>query len=613
VSGFLAHNGSVHTLAALLLTGTLSAGVAGLGDLLGGRSAGDRWVRGWTLLWWLVAVSAQVVSPRVGVALGLAAATVGAVRAALTLLRPFRYLIGYLLAALSGAFLWLAPPFFYDALVYHLGLPWSWVANGTFSTIPHHVFSHFPLAGQTVFLLPVALGLPEAAAGLHWVTFVVVLVSLARVAGTLGAGRWRWVAAALFIGCWHAPWIAGVAAVDHLVVLGVVVGVQHLVEPRGAAGLDRIGLGTAWGLALAAKVPAALPVAAVALAALVLSRERRAVLASGALAVASSSFWWVRNLASTGDPVFPLLWGVLGGAGWSADDAARYGALVREGHGGSVVGGVAHLIAPPGGLGWWFLLAVPLALAAMLKRDERGPELRLVGVAVTLGVAGWLVTSQTTRYALPLAALVAVLAVAGLAGLSRTAAAVACACLALGIAHGVASLGGFLVGTLGMDRLLTGAVSAEEWRHRVTIDDPLPAYRACGRLLPPGARVLVVGEGRSFGCPRPHHVSSPYDRQFMQEVVEAAADEAAVAARIREAGWTHLVIGWSELGRLGGPDYRLLRFTDPRAAERWRGFLASCTTPVWREGGSELRQLRAQCGSVPSPPPPGDAAAHPSR
>ena len=606
----------MHTVAALLLTGFLSAGLAGLGELLRGRSAGDRWVRGWMLLWWLVAVAAQLASPRVAVAVGLAAIAVGVGRAAMALRRTWRRAGAYALAGLSGAPMWLAPPYFYDALVYHLGLPWSWTVNGSFSPISHQIFSHFPLAGQTVFLVPVALGVPEAAAGLHWVTFVVVLVSLTQAADALGAGRWRWLAPALLLACWHATWIAGVAAVDHLVVLGVVVGVQHLVAPRGAAGPDRVGLGIAWGLALAAKYPAALPVAAVAVAVLALCwRQRLAVLASGAMAVALSSFWWVRNLVLTGNAVFPLLWRALGGVGWSLRDDMRYQALVREGtQGGGIGGGLVHLIAPTAGLGWWFLLALPLAIGSLLRRDERGPQLRLVGLAVALGLGGWLVTSQTTRYALPEAALLAVLAAVGLAGVTRRPAAVAAACLALGIAHGVLSLGGFLIGTLGMDRLLTGVVSAEEWRHRVTLDDPLPAYRACARLLPLGARVLVVGEGRSWGCPRPHHVSSPYDLQLVQAVVEGAADEAEVAAQLRGAGWTHIVISWSELSRLGGPDYQLLRFADPRAAKRWRGFLASCTATLWREGGSEIRQVRSECAPLPgAAAPPGAAAVQPSR
>jgi hypothetical protein len=601
------HNGVVHALVAFLFAAILSTGLVGLGELLGARSAGDRWVRGWTLVWWLVAITAQFVSPRVAVGLGLLAIAIGVVGAWRTLRRP-RPAIAFALALLAGSALWLLPPYFYDTLVYHLGLPWSWLINGSFSTIPHNLFSHSPLAGPTVYLLPVAVGVPEAAAGLHWMTFVVVLVAVVRVAGTLGAGRWRWLAPALLVGCWHAVWIASVAAVDQLTVLGVVVGAQHLTEMRGDRGPDRVGLGMAWGLALATKYPAAVPVAALAAAALIVARGRRmAVVAGGALAVVFSSFWWVRNLVVTGNPLFPLLWNVFGGAGWSLGDDHRFQALVREGvQGGGLSSGLAHLVVPPDGLGWWFLLALPLVMAAVVHRDEHRRNAGMLALAGCLAVVGWLVSSQTTRYALPLAALVAVLAAAGIARLSRRVARVAVACIALGIAFGLANLAAFLAGPLGLDRLWRGEISADAWRHDVTVNDPAPLYRACNRVVPDGAKVLVVGEGRPWGCPRPHQVSSPYDLQLVQEVVERSADAADAAVRLRRAGWKYLGINWAEVSRLGGPNYRVLRFTDPSDASRWRAFVGGCTGSVWRGDGSEVRQVLAQCTSTP---PPRDGAS----
>ncbi len=587
----------MHTLAALLLTAFLAAGLAGLGDLLRGRSAGDRWVRGWTLLWWVVALAAQGAGPRPAIVLGIVVVGGGCLRAAVTLRQPAGPPIALAVAVSAGALLWMTTPFFYDTLVYHIGLPWTWLANGSFGTIAHNSFSHFPLAGQTVFLLPVGLGVPEAAAGLHWVTFLVTLVAVARVAENLGAGRWRWLAPVLLVACWHATWMAGLAAVDHLVVLGVVVSVQLLTEQRGDDGVDWAGVGLAWGLPLAAKYQAALPVAAVGVAALALcSRQRLRVLGAGALALALSSFWWMRNLVETHNPVFPLLWRVLGGSGWTLRDDQRYQALVREGvQGGSLQAALARLVVPPEGLGWWFLIALALALVALLRRGESAVRVRLVGLAVTLACAAWIVSAQTTRYALPIAALVAAMAATGAAGMGRWPARVAACGLGLTVAHGLLTLGVFLAGTLRLADLRAGRVSAEAWRAGVTVDDPMPAYRACDRLLPADARVLVVGEGRSWGCPRPHHVSSPYDMQLAQAAAEGASSPEGVADLMRGQGFTHLVISWSELERLGGPDYRVLRFEDPRAAERWRSFLRTCTSPLWREGALELRVLEKGC------------------
>ena len=580
----------MHLLAAFIVTTLLAAGIAGLGSLLGGRSDGDRWVRGWTALWWLVALAAQVFTPRTGVAVGFAAAAVGLVAAAARA-RRLTAVAGYGLGMLAGAPLWLAPPYFYDALVYHIGLPWSWLVNGSFATVPHNLFSHFPLAAQTVFLLPVAAGCPEAAAGLHWVTFVVALVELVRLAERLGAGRYRWAAPALLVACWHATWVAGVAAPDHLVVLAVLVMIDALVFPAGSARARTVSLGLGAGLAIGVKCTAVIPVAAV----LTSDCIGSALVVAGAAGVglAASSFWWIRNLASTGNPVFPLLWSVLGGGGWLPRDNDRYLAVVREGIAGfgSVPHGLAHLVVPPAGLGWWAVASLPLVVFAMSGTDAAANRRRRLGLAGALALAGWLATSQTTRYVLPLAAIVAALAAAGLGLLGRRPARWAGALLLATILHGFAGFASFVLVTLGSGPMWAGKVSREEWRHSVTVNDPLPAYRRCDALLPTEARILVIGEGRAWGCPRPHHVSSPYDRQLVQAYVEEAPSAADAVERLRSAGFTHLLINWGEVGRLGGPDFRVLRWETPDAGARWRELLSGFTTPLFREGAIEVRAL----------------------
>ncbi len=586
----------MHALAALTLTALVAGGLLGLGEMLGARSAGDRWVRGWTALWWPLALIAQFAGPRPAVWAGFLILAAGLWRAWSVAREQPRIALLFGAALAAGAPLWLAPPYFYDALVYHLGLPWTWLANDSFSTVPHDLFSHFPMAAPTVFLLPVAIGLPEAAAGLHWATFVVALTALARLAGRLGAGSYRWVAPVLMLGCWHATWIASVAAADLLVVLGVVLMADHLAARDESAPERTLGIGLAFGLALAAKYTAAIPAAAIlGVGALVAAPV---IWPAAAIGLAACSFWWVRNLITAGNPVFPLLWALFGGRGWTVEDNQRYLALVQEGVGGlaSVPAGLAHLVAPPNGLGWWTVAALPLAVFALAGDDGARRGRRLVALAVALALAGWLVTSQTTRYALPLAALVAALAAAGLGRFGPRPARLVLALLGATVALGVLNLAAFVFGVLGVGRLWWGAEGAEAWRHSVTVNDPVPAYRQCDAVLPPQARILVVGEGRAWGCPRPHQVSSPYDEQLVQGVVESSPTAAAAAQRLRSAGFTHLLINWGEVARLGGPDYRVLRWRSRSADARWRELLGRFTRPVFRQGSIDLRALAGGSG-----------------
>ena len=112
---------TLHTVGILAATAALAGGIAELGRWLGGASPLARWVRGWTALWWLIAVAAQVIDPAVAAVAGsllvIAAFAAWGYRER-HVARP--WLLGSA-ALLAGAPLILCPPVFYDALVYHLG------------------------------------------------------------------------------------------------------------------------------------------------------------------------------------------------------------------------------------------------------------------------------------------------------------------------------------------------------------------------------------------------------------------------------------------------------------------------------------------------------------
>ena len=592
----------MYSAGALAATAALAGGIAELGRRLGGESLAARWVRGWTALWWLVAVTAQLVGPAVAAVVGslvvLAAFAAWGYRERHAA-RP--WLLGGA-AVLAGAPLYLCPPVFYDALVYHLGLPWSWLINASFDPIEHHVFSHFPIAGQAVFLIPVGWGLPEAAAGLHWICLAVTVAVCVHLARRLGAGGWSVLAPLLLAGCWHLLWIAGQPAVDLLVTLAVLAAVEALNAEPEPRWLD---VGLACGLAAATKYPAAVPVAAVMLAALLFFPGRwRRLGVTVAITGAAASFAPVRNLITTGNPVYPLLWPLFGGSGWSARDDARWASLVHEGVGGlaSLPSGLLRLVRPPDGLGWWAVAAAVLAIAAVLPAGEAARSRRLVAATAALGLGGWLVSSQTTRYAFPMAALIAVLAAVGASRVNRRAGFAIAVVVAATVALGLADLGRFTLGRLQIQRIWTGQSTPAEWRHQVTVNDPLPAYRAAEAGLHGSARLVVVGDGRSWGCRVPHHVSSSYDLQLVQAWVEAAATADEVARAAAAEGFSHLLINWGELERLGGRDFQVLRWRSAADEQRWEVFLRQWTVPLASVPPCELRAIRAPSTGTNSHP-----------
>ena len=81
-----------------------------------------------------------------------------------------------LVTAATGGLLFLpvalGPPFFYDAMVYHLGLPWQALIEGGWQGHPENLFSAFPPLAQLLSLPALSLGLVRVPALMHWLAWV---------------------------------------------------------------------------------------------------------------------------------------------------------------------------------------------------------------------------------------------------------------------------------------------------------------------------------------------------------------------------------------------------------------------------------------------------------
>jgi hypothetical protein len=201
-----------------------------------------------------------------------------------------------------------------------------------------------------------------------------------------------------------------------------------------------------------------------------------------------------------------------------------------------------------------------------------------------------------------MAALLAVLAAVGASRVPRRAGLAIAAMVAATVSLGLADLGRFTLGRLQIHRIWTGESTPDEWRHQVTVNDPLPAYRAAESGLQGSARLVVVGDGRSWGCRVPHHVSSSYDLQLVQSWVEAAATADEVARAAAAEGFSHLLINWGELERLGGRDFQVLRWRSAADEQRWEVFLRQWTVPLASVPPCELRAIRAPSTGTNSHP-----------
>ena len=430
------------------------------------------------------------------------------------------------------------PPFFYDALVYHLALPWQALLEGGFAAHRESLFAAFPPLAQCLYAPPLAFGLDRAPALLHWIAFVAAGAAVAALARGLGASR---LLAAL----------AGAAVPllpSHVLVAGFPAAEGWMLAPAAAAYallLRRrvhpswpLLAGTLAGIACAARVQA-LPWAAGAVV-LALVRSRRATRGAtrgAALAAAGCALgalpWWLKNLVLLGEPLAPL--------GWRREGIET---LWRD-------GGTALLLQPDVGA----LLAH--ARAALLPV---APWLAALALAAALAAAQW----RDRRHAWTLAAAGAgVLVWCTLASLPR-----------------FLALPAMLLAELGR------ATSHPEG---VIVNDPSAAFAAAA-ALPRDARVLFVGEPRGFAFPRRFVAPSQHDVSPLREPAESATGAPALRSLLRERGFTHLLVNRRELGRLITA-YPVAPWRTEAGRVRFAELLQLLGPPVVAAGGVEIYAL----------------------
>jgi len=260
--------------------------------------------------------------------------------------RPIMFWVVVVALTTFAYVMWLgsmSPDVDFDILAYHFEGPKEFFQVGRITFLPHNVYTNFPFLTEMLVLLGMVLRgdwFWGAVAGKCVLFFFAPLTALALYA----AGR-RWFSptAGLIAALVHlsTPWIDRISIIAYAEggltfylmasLLAAMIAVERL--RRGDAGLRQIFLvGLLAGSGMACKytgllqvvVPMGLVTAiGAALSSAGESNRLRALLKSATifslgLAVTIGP-WLAKNLAETGNPVYPLAYSVLGGRGWSPE------------------------------------------------------------------------------------------------------------------------------------------------------------------------------------------------------------------------------------------------------------------------------------------------------
>jgi hypothetical protein len=355
-------------------------------------------LRSWVIWVWLVAM--------VALSLPDAVAVVRALRRSEDVRRPGRALRVYLVGMfLITALLALAPPLGWDSLFYHLTLPKLYLAQGQIGPVTDVPHQYFPGLMEMLYLGAMTMAGDVAAKLLH-LAFLPLSAGMVYLLAQRHLGKRHGWPAVVAYASMPMVWLLGSWAYNDLALafyqLAALVAFLNWRERNAGRWLALSGALS--GLALGCKYTAL--ICPVALVTFILWTRLRArarlgrllgdLATYGLVALAMAMPWYARNVAFTGNPVYPFAYGAFGGRGWDPWRAAWYartgsglgwdpGALLKLPWTATL--GLRDMNFYDGRAGPLFLLALPLLLAWVVHL-YRTPGLRPVAMGYMLAFAG---------------------------------------------------------------------------------------------------------------------------------------------------------------------------------------------------------------------------------
>ncbi|NQV23468.1 MAG: hypothetical protein HQ518_03780 [Rhodopirellula sp.] len=497
--------------------------------------------------------------------------------------------MGLFVAAMAlGAML---PSTDFDVKEYHLQGPKEWFMNGAIEMLPHNVYTSFPFLTEMFHLLGMELSsdwyLGALAGKLVLMTFAPLTgLAVFAAADRLFDRRAAWAAMLIHL---STPWTYRISIIAYAeggltfflmaTVLAVIIRVQTqspdtdspdsaLPETQASspnAGRFTLLIGLLSGSAMACKYTGLLSVVFPAAAVLLLlewklqsdtplaGRASKMLVVFGVGVCITIGPWLLKNLAETGNPVYPLMNSVFHGIDWTPTLEANW----KHAHGPPHYQPFDLLVKfydVTLKSDWLSPLMFSLAPLAFLTRWNR----RLVGslwlYVGFLFLSWWVLTHRLDRFWIPLIPVVALLAGGGVwwttHQLWRYAAG---AFVALCVLF---NLGFITTVNCGLNTWLG---DLEEVRDNAEFTSEPVAYLNRMRL-PTNAKVLFVGEAQVFDARVPLIYNTVFDLSIFEQW--CSANEPGVAAadqkmkspeeireRLRSEGITHILVNWQEILR----------------------------------------------------------------
>ncbi|MDE3018806.1 MAG: hypothetical protein KGI53_07295 [Nitrospirota bacterium] len=489
-------------------------------------------------------------------------------------------------AVLGGSWLivWLwatIPPTFYDELTYHLVIPQQALAAGQDRLLPWVYQTAMPHVSDLLLAWGMAFAGEVGARATHVSLWVLCSVGAWGLAETVAASRTAgWAGPWTIVALASSPtlWFLGTLSFAETALTAAIVIACCVLLGTPLKPSPWLALGLLLGLAAGVKLSGLAWAGAALLAGAIVGWATRDLARAGLVAVLCVIPWWIRAFLYTGNPIFPLASDIFGSPYWNAANQARLKTEIPPSIQDMSLDGWLRLpvtlVQHPeqfGSAGDAGLLAVTgigcLAILPLLARllgwtEQERRWADAAGAFIWLAGLAWLTTSTTIRFLAP-ALEVGLVGLVGMAArLSRPVQIIAAVAFVILALVGTARFIDQQENAFSATDVALGRESGTVYMARRL--DHEAAARFVRETVPAEARLLFVGEARALYFAREGMAPYPVSEHPMAKWVTEAASPEALARRVADEGFTHVVLNVREFKRLHD-QYGLLAFYGPDA------------------------------------------------
>jgi hypothetical protein len=305
----------------------------------------------------------------------------------------------------------------------------------------------------------------------------------------------------------------------------------------------------------------------------------QSLIKAGLVTLAMALPWWGRAWWLTGNPLYPLGYRWLGGLYWNDDSQARLqGDLPSLPEPFSIMTllrlpydmvmaperfGSASDCGPLAVVAVCLMLSLPFWTAFLNLDQIKRRQCYAAGLFVLITATSWIMTSTTTRFFAPALMLgMSVLATLLLKTPKAIFAITVIILTALGV-WGTSRFVSMHSQVFSSEKVALGQEPGTEYAMRTV--DHYEAATYVREHLPPGAKLLFIGESRPFYFDRTSLAPYPFHEHPLAEWVREAASPEQLRDKLRSEGFTHVILNTREFKRLHDT-YGVLAFTGPDAS-----------------------------------------------